>query len=450
MTIALTLDHANETRRRILSDPVFFYREVLGVAPYDRQVEIARAMLRYPEVAVVAPTSGGKDWNTAVLILLWLQLWDKAKVIIYGPTFRQVNEILWNEIKSRFAQAKIPLGGKMNEEANSGYVISSDRFAIGFSAEKPITTTGFHSPHLLLVITEAHAVEQPHIDMLKTLAYETLLLTGNAFSNMGEFYDAFQKPESKYHAIRIAPEDIPNIAQGRVVIPGLLTLTDIERRKADWGEDSPLYQASILAQFTKGTLGGLRNIEGCIHGGMEKPVAGRKYVASWDHARVMDYNWLLVADVQTRRVVHSDRWQLDDWDVSKARVYDRCKEYNNAKLIIDGTGEAGDMLHQDMVKLGLSVERFEFTADSKRALMAGLQLAMEREQVRYPNIPELIRELRVCRQEKTVAGNIVWGAPSGYHDDGVMSLAMLVRVMGAVLRTGSKPMSLMEPASGWR
>ena len=138
MTTALTLDLANETRRRILQDPGFFYREVLGVSPYEKQLDIAKAVLRYPQVAVVGPNAGGKDWNTAVIILLWLQLWDKAKVIIYGPTYRQVADILWNEVQSRYYGAKVSLGGQMNKEPNSGYQIDPDRFAIGFSAEKPI------------------------------------------------------------------------------------------------------------------------------------------------------------------------------------------------------------------------------------------------------------------------------------------------------------------------
>lgn len=428
--------------RRMLEDPAWFLRSVLGADPYPKQIEIAKALLRYPQVAVCGPNASGKDFLTARLVLLWLQLWPQAKVVIYGPTYRQVSDIIWNEVRSAFNGALIPLAGKMHDEPNSGYFISPDRFAIGFSTDRPITITGFHSPHLLVILTEAHAIEQPHIDMLKMLQYESLLMTGNALSDVGEFYDAFERPESPYHTLRISPEDIPNIAQGKVVIPGLLTLEDIRRRKADWGEDSPLYRASILALFTRGTLGGLRNIEGCIHGELMAPQPGHRYIASWDHARLMDYNWLLIGDAQTRRVVYSDRWNLDDWDVSKARVRDACVKYYDAELIIDGTGEAGDMLHQDLVKMGMVVERFEFTQDSKRALIAGLQMAMEREQVRYPNIPELLRELRVFRQERTGAGNIVWGAPSGYHDDGVISLAMLVKGLGQYNTSSRKPVAI--------
>ena len=43
----------------------------------------------------------------------------------------------------------------------------------------------------------------------------------------------------------------PNIKQGRIVIPGMITLEDMEDRKQDWGEDTAMYIGSVLGQFSE-------------------------------------------------------------------------------------------------------------------------------------------------------------------------------------------------------
>jgi len=46
--------------------------------------------------------------------------------------------------------------------------------------------------------------------------------------------------------------------------------------------------------------------------------------------------------------------------------------------------------------------------------------------VSFPEIQELINELSIYEYEKTMAGNVKYSAPSGYHDDCVISLALAV------------------------
>ena len=43
--------------------------------------------------------------------------------------------------------------------------------------------------------------------------------------------------------------DSPNFRRKRFHIPGLVNPEDVERRRRDWGEDSPLYIASVLGRF---------------------------------------------------------------------------------------------------------------------------------------------------------------------------------------------------------
>ena len=101
----------------------------------------------------------------------------------------------------------------------------------------------------MVILTEAHNIEQSHIDAVKRLNPARMLLTGNAFASSGEFYDAFHGGSDLYHTIEIAASDTPNIQRGREVIPGMVTAEQIEERRREWGEESALYIASVLGRF---------------------------------------------------------------------------------------------------------------------------------------------------------------------------------------------------------
>ena len=57
--------------------------------------------------------------------------------------------------------------------------------------------------------------------------------------------------------------------------------------------------------------------------------------------------------------------------------------------------------------------------------MNNLAIALEQGSVSYPRIPELINELKAYEYRPAKAGGgHTFGAPSGYHDDCVMALAL--------------------------
>ena len=230
-------------------DPVAFVRDVLGDAgrPYSKQVELFEAVARHRRVSVVGCNGSGKDWAAARVVLWWLATRRRAKAVVTGPTQRQVEEVLWREMRTAFGAAHDRLPGEMY---TSRYVIDNDRFALGFATNHPYNLQGFHSPNLLVVVTEAHAVGQEHMDALKRLNPKRLLLTGNPLTLSGEFYDSHHRKASLYTRVTISAFDTPNLKLGRDdAVPGMLTAEDVEERRRDWGEDHPLYVAAVLGQF---------------------------------------------------------------------------------------------------------------------------------------------------------------------------------------------------------
>lgn len=233
---------------RYKKDPVGFVKDILGAAgrPYDKQEEILKALAKQPRVSVAACNSSGKDWAAARAIVWWLHTRTNAKVVVTGPTRRQIRDILWHELRIAVAAAGDALPGKIT---NDKYVIDEDRFAIAFSSNSHHNIQGFHSPNLLVIVTEAQGVKQVYMEAIKRLNPTKVLLIGNPLAHEGELYESHHAKSSLYHQITISAFDSPNFRRKRFRIPGLVTPEDVEHHRRDWGADSPLYVASVLGQF---------------------------------------------------------------------------------------------------------------------------------------------------------------------------------------------------------
>ena len=240
---------ASETRSTTndFEDPVRFVTEVLKERPYDKQIEILSSVKDHRRVSVVGCNGSGKDWASARAVLWWVHSRYPAKAIVTGPTSRQVDDIVWNEIRHAYLQAQDQFGGQMYR--TSRYQIDDQTFALGFTSDSPFNIQGFHSPNLLVVITEAHAVHQPYIDAVRRLNPSRLLMTGNPFKPSGAFFDSHHSQRHLYKTIQISAFDTPNVKAKRNVVPGMITTQDIEDRKEDWGEDTAMFIGSVLAEF---------------------------------------------------------------------------------------------------------------------------------------------------------------------------------------------------------
>jgi hypothetical protein len=231
------------------NEPLRFVREILGGAgePYEKQEQMLAAVARERRVSVVGCNGSGKDWTAARIVLWWVETRARSKVIVTGPTQRQVEEVVWRKMRTAYAMARQELAGQMY---TARYVVDDERFALGFAANRPYNLQGFHSPNLMVVVTEAHGVGQEHMNALKRLNPKLLLLTGNPLTLVGEFYDSHHGKRALYERISISAFDTPNLQTGRdEAIPGMLTAEDVEERRREWGKDHPLYMAAVLGQF---------------------------------------------------------------------------------------------------------------------------------------------------------------------------------------------------------
>ena len=83
------------------NDPVGFLTDVLGDAgaPYSKQAEMLEAIVDHRRVSVVGANGSGKDWTAGRAVLWWLETRPESKAVVMGPTQRQVDEVVWQEMR---------------------------------------------------------------------------------------------------------------------------------------------------------------------------------------------------------------------------------------------------------------------------------------------------------------------------------------------------------------
>ncbi len=228
-------------------DPEGFFRKILKSDPYEKQEEILEAVSRRRRVSVVGCNSSGKDWTAGRIVLWWMHTRAPSKAVVTGPTARQVNDIVWSELRHAYQDAGDALDGRLFR--TSRYEVDGHGFAIGFASNSPYNLQGFHSPNLLVVVSEAHAVKQEDMNALLRLHPSLLLLTGNPFTLDGTFFESHHGQSHRYGTVRISAYDTPNVKTHSLTVPGLVTREDVDDHEEDWKVDSPIFKATVLAEF---------------------------------------------------------------------------------------------------------------------------------------------------------------------------------------------------------
>ena len=167
-----------------------------------------------------------------------------------------------------------------------------------------------------------------------------------------------------------------------------------------------------------------RGVDRCIGGKLlEVARPGAHYALGCDIAKYADYTVISAIDEDSGQLEGYERFHRLDWGVQMVRISNFWKRWGGGRMIVDTTG-VGDAIHDGLVERGVRVKPFVFNNRSKSQLLLQLATAIEQETIRYPDIPELVEELKRFQYEILPSGTVRLGAPSGAHDDCVISLAL--------------------------
>ena len=84
----------------------------------------------------------------------------------------------------------------------------------------------------------------------------------------------------------------------------------------------------------------------------------------------------------------------------------------------------GEPVIDELRAEGIVVQPFTTTWASKKEAIETLQLDLEKDRLKILPDPVLVNELQAYEMTRTPSGLVKYGAPEGYHDDCVMSLAI--------------------------
>ena len=147
---ALTVMNADASAilEKSKGDPTWFLMEVLGV-PYltPQQRDVIASVAKHRRTCVTAGNGVGKTWLAARLTLWFLYTNPQSKVVTTAPTWFQVENLLWRELRVAHQTARFPLGGTLNQtELN----LSEDWYAVGLSTNDPTRFQGTHAPRIMV------------------------------------------------------------------------------------------------------------------------------------------------------------------------------------------------------------------------------------------------------------------------------------------------------------
>jgi hypothetical protein len=186
-----------------------------------------------------------------------------------------------------------------------------------------------------------------------------------------------------------------------------------------------VFAQELGGQFVEGAGQVFRYVREAATGEWREPEKDAWYAAGLDPAKVADYSVLTIVN-ERREIVHVDRFNRLDWGLQIARVKAALQRYNDAYLLVDSTG-AGEPVYEALCAEDVRVEGYPLTSGSKNALITNLSMLLEKRLLvlpRYELCPYLIDELEAFEYSVTDAGSVKTGAPSGQHDDAVISLGL--------------------------
>lgn len=249
---------------------------------YDKQVEIMESVRDNDETVVVAGNQLGKDFIAGLITLHFYCSRRPAKVITSSAGHRQLNSVLWGEIRRFIDTAEMPLPVEalslmLRQATEKG--VDPISYCQGMVTNVVENMQGHHLmrghkgfPRTLAIFDEASAIASEFYNASDTWAHRKLII-GNPLPCSNFFYEAVERGDvprdpkdlSKGYfvkVIQIKAQDSPNVRLGlreeelgkkptfREVLPGVKSYSDYLKHRQLW---DPVRQCVGLdAEFYKG------------------------------------------------------------------------------------------------------------------------------------------------------------------------------------------------------
>jgi len=172
-----------------------------------------------------------------------------------APTYRQINKVIWKEIRNNYIKAKFKLAPKAPLSGTPEWTIRPDTWAFGASSDNPLNLQGLHEGlgRILIIGDEACTIDEefgPSILSLAAADEDIVILIGNPDIRNPFFMHCFDS--DLWETFTISAYDSPNFTGEKV--PKQLSKALVGRKWVKemierFGEDSPIIRSKVHAEF---------------------------------------------------------------------------------------------------------------------------------------------------------------------------------------------------------
>ena len=346
----------------------------------------------------------GRQWGKTMLAMNQVYYWainnKGSKIAWVSPIYKQCKKVFDEMVLAFVGTGVIESNAtELIIKVNGGSTIQF------FSSERYDNIRGFTFDYL--VCDEfAFMAEQAWTEVLRA----TVLVKGKKVllistpKGKNHFYNLFNLDgvNPQYKSFKMTSYD------------GLALASEIDGAKVTLPEN--IFKQEYLAEFVDSGTGVFKDIQ------IKEPEYSEYYYAGIDLGRADDYTVLTILNEQGQ-MVYCDRWRHDTWANIKHNILRILKKFDAETLVeVNSVGDA--ILEQIQIDYP-KAQAFVTTSKSKQDIIESLQVAIQNKDFTIKDIDWLRKEFDVFTYEYShKSRSIKYSAPTGFHDDGVMSCAI--------------------------
>jgi phage terminase large subunit len=415
------------------SKPVSFIELAFGDSLWSKQKEIALSVRDNLYTSVRSCHGTGKSHVSGSLALWFLHSFPYSKVISTAPTYRQVEDVLWMEIRSAKQKAKVNLGGRLTKTRLD---IAENWFAVGLSTDDPDRFVGYHAPYIFIIVDEAFGIAEPIFEAIEGIissGFVRVLYIGNPTAVAGTAYQSFRL--ANVSKISISAFDTPNFTEfgitlddirnntwrekitGQLPRPYLITPEWVADKFERWGEGTPMWDVRVMGDFPRQgdrTLIPLSKIEAASIRQVEPLDTDPEQIGA-DIAR-FGTNKTIFYHRKGPKIIDSKEFSRMDTMETAARLYDFSRFHPYGFLLVDEVGVGAgviDRLKQledkrpvEGVNVGLPANDTERFFNLRAEIYWNLRERFMKDDIAIPNDDDLKAQLAALEFEYTPKGQI--------------------------------------------
>lgn len=320
---------------------------------------IPKAIEEHKPIFIGSGHSLGKDFLGGCIANWGLDTMVPSKIILTGPTDRQVKHVMWAETLARYNEKLIKYG-KVYE---SPYIeIQKENwFLMGFTTKESSGSGGGKfqgirsADNMIIIVTEAQSVEdgiKDQIDgILAGVENWLLLVLGNPTRRDGWFAKGLNDKKNNI-VFNFSCLESPNYISGETKIPGLVGRSWVEDKRVRWGLNDPRWKSRVLGQvpdtslnqtFSPETMDMMKSRHGFLaRFSFNRGVAVDSAGEGMDDNVFMSGSGGEIMDVYTTATIAPS--------VAAVKAVEMCKAVNGYFIIVDCDG-IGIGVWQELIKL---------------------------------------------------------------------------------------------------